>query len=60
MIDLHTHSKGSDGEKTPEELIDFAISNNIKALAITDHDTIDSIALAICHMQNARCKEVIR
>ena len=47
MIDLHTHSKGSDGEKTPEELIDFAISNNIKALAITDHDTIDSIERAV-------------
>lgn len=52
MIDLHTHSKGSDGEKTPEELIDFAISNNIKALAITDHDTIDSIEKAMDYAKN--------
>ena len=56
MIDLHTHTKGSDGEKTPEELIDFAISNNIKALAITDHDTIDSIEKA---MDYARDKEIL-
>ena len=25
MIDLHAHTKGSDGDKTPEELIDLAI-----------------------------------
>lgn len=47
MIDLHTHTKASDGEKTPEELIDLAISKKIKALSITDHDTIDSLSIAI-------------
>ena len=39
MIDLHAHTRESDGEKTPEELIDLAISKGISALAITDHDT---------------------
>jgi len=47
MIDLHTHTRASDGDCTPEQLIDLAISKGIKALAITDHDTIDSISTAI-------------
>lgn len=46
MIDLHIHTKASDGEKTPEELIDLAIKSNINALAITDHDTVDSLEIA--------------
>ena len=56
MIDLHTHTRESDGEKTPEELIDFAISKNIDAIAITDHDTADGIESAIKY---ARDKKII-
>lgn len=52
MIDLHTHTKASDGEKTPKELIDLALELNIKALAITDHDTIDGISPAVSYSQN--------
>jgi len=52
MIDLHTQTKASDGEKTPEDLIDLAISKKIKALAITDHDTIDSIERAVNYAQD--------
>ena len=39
MLDLHAHTKKSDGEQSPKELIDLAIAKGIKALAITDHDT---------------------
>jgi len=46
MIDLHTHTRESDGDKTPEELIDLAISEKIEALAITDHDTADGLEVA--------------
>jgi len=46
MIDLHTHTKESDGDKTPEELIDLAISKKIEAIAITDHDTADGLEIA--------------
>lgn len=52
MIDLHTHTKGSDGDNTPQELIDLAISKNIKVLAITDHDTICSINDAVEYAKN--------
>jgi predicted metal-dependent phosphoesterase TrpH len=40
MIDLHLHSTASDGSDTPSQLIDQAIDLNLKAIAITDHDTI--------------------
>lgn len=43
LIDMHTHTNYSDGELSPEELIKLAISKNIKALAITDHNTIEGI-----------------
>jgi len=43
LIDMHTHTNYSDGELSPEELIQLAISKNIKALAITDHNTIEGI-----------------
>lgn len=43
LIDMHTHTNYSNGELSPEELIQLAISKNIKALAITDHNTIEEI-----------------
>ena len=43
LVDMHTHTNYSDGELSPEELIKLAISKNIKALAITDHNTIEGI-----------------
>ncbi|MBD3194971.1 MAG: PHP domain-containing protein [Candidatus Lokiarchaeota archaeon] len=41
MIDLHLHSNKSDGLDSPSQLIDKALKSNIKAVALTDHDTID-------------------
>lgn len=43
LVDMHTHTNYSDGELSLEELIQLAISKNIKALAITDHNTIAGI-----------------
>jgi len=43
LIDLHAHTNFSDGELSPNELINLAIENNIGTIAITDHDTIDGI-----------------
>lgn len=40
-IDLHIHSGASDGTDTPSEIILKAQSLDLKAIAITDHDTID-------------------
>lgn len=46
MINLHAHTNASDGDLTPKELIDQAISAKLDAIAITDHDTIDSLKFA--------------
>ena len=46
-VDLHTHSTYSDGTKTPKELLELAIKKNLAAIALTDHDTLDGIEVAI-------------
>jgi len=40
MVDLHTHSNVSDGEFSPAILVKEAVKHGIRALALTDHDTI--------------------
>lgn len=42
MIDLHIHSNCSDGTKSPEEIIKYAIQKKIEVISITDHDTAKS------------------
>ena len=39
MIDLHLHSSWSDGTDTPSVLLNKALSQGIKILALTDHDS---------------------
>lgn len=46
MIDLHTHTTFSDGTYTPEEIIKLCYKRNLKAIAITDHDTTEGIKYA--------------
>jgi predicted metal-dependent phosphoesterase TrpH len=41
MIDLHTHSIFSDGSYTPKELIEEAAQIGLKAIALTDHDSVN-------------------
>lgn len=41
-IDLHIHSNFSDGTLSPKEIIDEALQNKVKTIAIADHDTIDA------------------
>ncbi len=43
MIDLHLHTKHSDGYYTVKELIEILNKNNIKYASITDHNSIDGI-----------------
>ena len=41
IIDLHIHSKSSDGALTVEEIVKEATIRNIGFMSITDHDSID-------------------
>ncbi len=51
MIELHTHTTYSDGILSPQQLVERAANAGVKALAITDHDTLcgweEAIAAAI-------------
>ena len=58
IIDLHSHTTASDGEFKPKELIDKAIQKEISVLAITDHDTIDSLDEAIDYAKNKEIEVV--
>lgn len=40
MLELHCHTTFSDGTLTPTELVQAAIQVGVRALAITDHDTL--------------------
>lgn len=46
MIDLHTHSRLSDGVLSPADLVALAVSRGVTLLALTDHDTVEGLAAA--------------
>lgn len=43
MIDLHVHTTASDGQYSPSQIIQMAAEKDLKAIAITDHDTVAGI-----------------
>jgi hypothetical protein len=42
-IDLHIHTTASDGTLTPSQTVQLAKERRLKAIAITDHDTVDGV-----------------
>ncbi len=45
-IDLHTHSRASDGTQSPAELVRAAAAAGLDVVGLTDHDTADGWAEA--------------
>ena len=45
-LDLHIHSTFSDGTMSPEELVALACKKGLKAISLTDHDTLAGFELA--------------
>ena len=43
LIDLHVHSTASDGTLSPAEIVSLAVRKGLKAIALTDHDTLAGI-----------------
>ena len=52
-VDLHVHSTRSDGTYTPAELVEYAIKKDLRAFALTDHDTTTGIAEAVTASANS-------
>lgn len=46
-IDLHVHSTCSDGTLTPSEVVSYAHQKGLKAIALTDHDTVSGVHEAL-------------
>lgn len=46
-IDLHLHTNASDGELSPAELVRYASKKRLKAIAVTDHDTVNGVEKAV-------------
>lgn len=52
QVDLHVHSNKSDGTYTPSGLVDYALSKNLSAFALTDHDTTDGLSEAAAYAKD--------
>ena len=46
-VDLHVHSNASDGTCTPAEVVGLAAQADLRAIALTDHDTTAGIPEAL-------------
>ena len=46
-VDLHTHSLHSDGVRTPEWVVRRAAANGASLVALTDHDTLSGVPMAL-------------
>ena len=53
MIDLHIHTKYSDGTDTLIELLKKAEQNNLELISITDHNTVK----AYCELEKMNVKD---
>ncbi len=43
-VDFHMHTLASDGMWSPEKLVETAVAQGVRLLAVSDHDTIQSVA----------------
>jgi len=57
-IDLHTHTTASDGKCSPTENVRLAEDRGLKAIAITDHDTVSGIQEALDVAQNLQVEVI--
>lgn len=47
LVDLHVHSTASDGTVAPAEVVRLAFDSGLRAIALTDHDTVAGIEEAL-------------
>ena len=52
-IDMHIHTTYSDGTLTPSEILERSLEIGLKAISITDHNTIDGVTEAMKYANNA-------
>jgi len=57
-VDLHLHSNCSDGSLTPEEIVTGAVAAGLTGMALTDHDTLEGLAVASATARQASMRFV--
>lgn len=57
QYNFHLHTKCSDGQLTPENLITQALNFGLKGLAITDHHTVDGFLRAKIYLEEISYKK---
>jgi 3',5'-nucleoside bisphosphate phosphatase len=45
-VDLHTHSRVSDGSESPTRVVELAAEAGLEAVALTDHDVLEGLSEA--------------
>ena len=45
-VDLHLHTRASDGTMTPTELVNLCAARGLKVIAVSDHDSTEGLAEA--------------
>lgn len=45
-VDLHLHSNASDGTDAPARIVQLAVAERLRCIALTDHDNLDGITEA--------------
>ncbi len=57
-IDLHVHSTFSDGTMSPKELVDYAKQKGLRAISITDHDTVEGVEEALASSKEEKIEVI--
>ena len=53
-VDFHIHTNVSDGHFTPEGVLELALKQRLRLLAITDHDAIEGFDRAGTRLEERR------
>ena len=56
MIDIHMHTKYSDGDKTVEEVLKMCEEKKLEYISITDHNTCKQYRDVALHKNIFTCK----
>ena len=59
LCDLHTHSLFSDGTASPTELVNQAIAAGLRAIALTDHNTVAGLPEFLTAAQGKNIRAVL-
>lgn len=57
-VDLHIHTTASDGTYTPSEIVRMARDRGLRAIAITDHDSLNGVPEAMSAAEGSGLKVI--